>query len=141
VADEGFLALYKGLTPTLLGLGHVMLQFPVYEHIKAKLSNHREEDLRPAHILIASSLSKILASGVFYGHEVIRVRIQLDSRVSPGVSEPVRMARLPRIWNKPHSNCTFMHADFHELRAGETLRPAERALSQGRQREAVGKDR
>lgn len=59
VADEGFAALYKGLSPTLLGLGHVMLQFPVYEHIKQRLSNNSEDDVRPMHILVASSVSKV----------------------------------------------------------------------------------
>lgn len=95
-AEEGFLALYKGITPTLIGLGHVMVQFPVYEHIKGQLSDHQDENLRPAHILAASSLSKIVASAAFYGHEVVRVRMQLDMRVQPDVSEPVRMARLAR---------------------------------------------
>jgi solute carrier family 25 (mitochondrial folate transporter), member 32 len=96
VAEEGFFALYKGLTPTLLGLGHVMLQFPVYENLKHRLSRGREENIRPPHILIASSVSKILASAVFYGHEVVRVRMQVDLRAHPGVSEPVRMAALAR---------------------------------------------
>lgn len=95
-SEEGFFALYKGLTPTLLGLGHVMVQFPVYEHIKLRLANDVEEDIKPKHILIASSLSKVIASAIFYSHEVIRVRIQLDSRVQKNISEPVRMARLAR---------------------------------------------
>lgn len=94
VADEGFPALYKGLSPTLLGLGHVAIQFPCYEHLKRRLSNNREEDLRPVHILVASSVSKIVASAAFYHHEVVRVRMQVDIRVYAGRSEPVRMAKL-----------------------------------------------
>lgn len=72
VADEGFPALYKGLSPTLLGLGHVMLQFPIYEAVRSKLCNNREEDLKPVHVLVASSVSKIVASAAFYHHEVVR---------------------------------------------------------------------
>lgn len=95
-AEEGFLALYKGITPTIIGLGHVMVQFPVYEHIKMRLCDNCEENLQPSHVLAASSLSKVIASAAFYGHEVVRVRMQLDMRVQAGVSEPVRMARLAR---------------------------------------------
>lgn len=58
-ADEGVPALYKGLSPTLLGLGHVMLQFPVYENLKARFSNNCEADVRPMHIFVASSISKV----------------------------------------------------------------------------------
>jgi Mitochondrial carrier protein len=73
-----------------------MLQFPVYENLKHRLSGGRDENLRPSHILVASSLSKILASGVFYGHEVVRVRMQVDLRAYPGRSEPARMVALAR---------------------------------------------
>lgn len=31
---EGWKALYKGLGPSLLGVSHVVVQFPIYEHIK-----------------------------------------------------------------------------------------------------------
>jgi hypothetical protein len=67
-ADEGFAALYKGLSPTLLGIGHVMLQFQVYEHIKQRLSNNCEDNVQPMHILVASSVSKVRGNsllGVF----------------------------------------------------------------------------
>jgi solute carrier family 25 (mitochondrial folate transporter), member 32 len=94
-ADEGFPALYKGLSPTLLGLGHVMLQFPIYEGIKGRLSNNCEDEVRPVHVLVASSISKIVASAAFYHHEVVRTGMQIDVRVH-GRSEPARMAYLYR---------------------------------------------
>jgi solute carrier family 25 folate transporter 32 len=34
VRQEGFLALYKGLAASLIGLSHVALQFPLYELFK-----------------------------------------------------------------------------------------------------------
>lgn len=94
IAEEGVSGLYKGLTPTLLGLGHVGIQFPLYEHLKSTLSGGNYDDLKAAHVLVASSLSKIVASAVFYPHEVLRTRIQVDRTVGAGIIEPVRMARL-----------------------------------------------
>lgn len=94
IAEEGVSGLYKGLTPTLLGLGHVGIQFPLYEHLKSTLSGGRYEDLRPEHVLVASSLSKMVASAVFYPHEVLRTRIQVDRTVIRKTMEPVRMVNL-----------------------------------------------
>lgn len=94
MAEEGVSGLYKGLTPTLFGLGHVAIQFPLYEHLKATLSGGAYDDLKAAHVLVASSLSKIVASAVFYPHEVLRTRIQVDRTVARAGVEPVRMLRL-----------------------------------------------
>lgn len=94
IAEEGIQGLYKGLTPTLLGLGHVAIQFPLYEHLKSSLSGGRYEDLRAAHVLVASSLSKMVASAVFYPHEVLRTRIQVDRTVARKGAEALRMVRL-----------------------------------------------
>ncbi|CDF40822.1 unnamed protein product [Chondrus crispus] len=96
IAEEGVSGLYKGLTPTLLGLGHVAIQFPLYEHLKSSLSGGKYEDLKAAHVLIASSLSKIAASAVFYPHEVLRTQIQVDRTVAATGTEPARMASLIR---------------------------------------------
>lgn len=83
IKEEGISGLYKGLTPTLLGLGHVAIQFPLYEHLKSTFANRSEGNetgrLKATHVLAASSLSKVVASAVFYPHEVIRTRIQLDT--------------------------------------------------------------
>lgn len=96
IAEEGISGLYKGLTPTLLGLGHVAIQFPLYEHLKSSLSGGKYEDLKAAHVLIASSVSKIAASAVFYPHEVLRTQIQVDRTVAATGTEPARMASLIR---------------------------------------------
>lgn len=96
IAEEGIWGLYKGLTPTLLGLGHVAIQFPLYEHLKTSLSGGRYEDLRAGHVLMASSLSKMVASAVFYPHEVLRARIQVDRSVIRKGFEPMRMVRLAK---------------------------------------------
>lgn len=36
---HGFPVFWRGLTASLLGLSHVAIQFPVYEHLKSNLSN------------------------------------------------------------------------------------------------------
>lgn len=37
VRKEGWKALFKGLGPSLLGVSHVVIQFPVYELLKSSL--------------------------------------------------------------------------------------------------------
>lgn len=99
VREEGLSGLYKGLIPTLLGLGHVAIQFPLYEHLKSSLSrrsrSHSEDHpTRAGHVLVASSLSKIVASAIFYPHEVVRTRIQVDTST---VRKPFEVARVGTI--------------------------------------------
>ena len=69
--DEGFLSLYKGFIPSIFGISHVMIQFPLYEYFKKETGSDKISS-----ILLASFASKIIASSITYPHEVIRTRIQ-----------------------------------------------------------------
>ncbi|KAE9579607.1 Mitochondrial nicotinamide adenine dinucleotide transporter 1 [Colletotrichum fructicola] len=90
--SEGILSFYSGLTPALLGLTHVAVQFPAYEYLKTKFTGQGMGE--PAHgdaqesqwmgILCASILSKIMASSATYPHEVIRTRLQTQRRPVAG---------------------------------------------------------
>lgn len=89
---EGVRAFYSGLTPALLGLTHVAVQFPAYEYLKTKFTGQgmgaspTASDPK-AHwfgILCASIFSKIMASSATYPHEVIRTRLQTQRRPMPG---------------------------------------------------------
>lgn len=90
---EGFLSFYSGLTPALLGLTHVAVQFPAYEYLKTKftgqgmgVSAEGDESSHWVGVLSASMLSKILASSATYPHEVIRTRLQTQQRSLPSAS-------------------------------------------------------
>ena len=90
-SSEGLLSFYSGLTPALLGLTHVAVQFPTYEFLKKKFTGQAMgeagapgEHSHWAGILSASILSKILASSATYPHEVIRTRLQTQRRPVAG---------------------------------------------------------
>ncbi|OAA59055.1 Mitochondrial carrier domain protein [Niveomyces insectorum RCEF 264] len=93
---EGILSFYSGLTPALLGLTHVAVQFPAYEYLKTRFTGRGMGESpgdgeAPAHwfgVLSATILSKILASSLTYPHEVIRTRLQTQRRPQNGVSVP-----------------------------------------------------
>ncbi|KAL2269173.1 hypothetical protein VTJ83DRAFT_4019 [Remersonia thermophila] len=90
---EGILSFYSGLTPALLGLTHVAVQFPAYEYLKVRFTGRpmgaaatagQDDKAHWFGILAASILSKILASSATYPHEVIRTRLQTQRRPMPG---------------------------------------------------------
>ncbi|KAN0023724.1 hypothetical protein ACTFIV_008111 [Dictyostelium citrinum] len=82
--EEGFRGLYKGLGPSLLGVLHVGVQFPLYEKFKSILQEtNKNKELGVVEIMLASSVSKIIASIVAYPHEVLRARSQDSSPDSP----------------------------------------------------------
>ncbi|KAG5973634.1 hypothetical protein E4U55_000342 [Claviceps digitariae] len=86
--SEGLVSFYSGLTPALLGLTHVAVQFPTYEYFKTQFTGEgMGQGAGEAHwfgILSASVLSKILASSATYPHEVIRTRLQTQRRPLAG---------------------------------------------------------
>jgi len=81
--EEGMAGLYSGFIPSLLGLTHVAIQFPLYEHFKLKLAEKNRttpSQLSSKELIIASSVSKIIASIIAYPHEVVRSRLQNQHR-------------------------------------------------------------
>lgn len=90
-SSEGALSFYSGLTPALLGLTHVAVQFPAYEYLRKRFTGQGmgevgdNEDIHWLGVLSASIISKILASSATYPHEVIRTRLQTQRRPTPGI--------------------------------------------------------
>jgi solute carrier family 25 (mitochondrial folate transporter), member 32 len=93
--SEGIRAFYSGLTPALLGLTHVAVQFPLYEYFKVKftgygIGEHPAKD-GSSHwmgISAATFLSKVCASTATYPHEVLRTRLQTQTRLSRPAHSP-----------------------------------------------------
>ena len=85
---EGIISFYSGLTPALLGLTHVAIQFPLYEVFKQKFTGigqgQSETDEDRSHhfygLALAVFLSKVCASTATYPHEVVRTRLQTQQR-------------------------------------------------------------
>lgn len=81
---EGLRGFYKGLLPSLFGVSHVAVQFPLYEAFKGWAREGKgEEELAPGEILVCSSSAKMIASVTTYPHEVLRTRLQMQPRNKP----------------------------------------------------------
>lgn len=84
--SEGLRGFYKGLLPSLFGVSHVAVQFPLYEAFKS-LARERigGEELAASTILLCSSSAKMIASVTTYPHEVLRTRLQMQPRNKPPI--------------------------------------------------------
>lgn len=92
--SEGIRTFYSGLTPALLGLSHVAIQFPLYEFFKMQFTGYEIGEAPPDQngvvsnthwvgISAATFLSKVCASTITYPHEVLRTRMQTQQRYMP----------------------------------------------------------
>lgn len=76
--NEGPLALFNGLTASMMGISHVLIYFPLYERMKheVRVRNRIPMDwpLPPSYIFMCAVLSKSFTSCITYPHEVIRAR-------------------------------------------------------------------
>jgi solute carrier family 25 folate transporter 32 len=84
---EGIFAFYKGMVPSMWGLIHVAVQFPMYEKFKRLAHIDPDEDKKDLEsfsldhalrLIGASSSSKLLASMMTYPLEVVRTRMQVQ---------------------------------------------------------------
>ncbi|GAA5986963.1 hypothetical protein JCM5350_000924 [Sporobolomyces pararoseus] len=76
--EEGPKAFYRGMLPSLFGVAHVAVQFPLYEQFKTFYRPPDGSDIPSSTILFCSSISKMIASVATYPHEVLRTRLQIQ---------------------------------------------------------------
>lgn len=87
--SEGLRGFYKGLLPSLFGVSHVAVQFPLYESFKSLARERLDSDeLQPSTILLCSSSAKMIASVTTYPHEVLRTRLQMQPRNKEPPAQP-----------------------------------------------------
>ncbi|KAK6205127.1 mitochondrial carrier protein [Scheffersomyces amazonensis] len=108
--EEGIRVFYSGLVPSIFGLLHVGIHFPVYEMLKKWLKcnpalHPNEEESVLGRLIIASSISKMVASTITYPHEILRTRMQIQAikqeATAPGKKNKHRMLKsIIRIYRK-----------------------------------------
>lgn len=78
VAEEGVTALYKGITPALFLVSHGMIQFAMYEELKAAAAVHGASSGAAAatFLFAAGAVSKAVATTVTYPYQVVKARLQ-----------------------------------------------------------------
>lgn len=81
--EEGIRVFYSGLLPSILGLVHVGIHFPVYEKLKQLTHSDKIDINNNNHLwklIFASSISKMIASSITYPHEILRTRSQMQEK-------------------------------------------------------------
>jgi len=82
VRHEGVRGLYKGLGASFLASSQAMVQFPIYEELKALLcSQNNTVQKNTCSYLAASAISASLACILTYPAEVVRARLQAQGHV------------------------------------------------------------
>ncbi|GJD12236.1 Folate transporter 1, chloroplastic [Galdieria sulphuraria] len=86
VREEGLVGLYRGIGPSLLLVSHGAIQLTIYEYCKTWFlyrngdwKRQRDRTLHVTESLIASTVSKVMASITTYPLQVIRTRMQETS--------------------------------------------------------------
>ncbi|PWN46942.1 mitochondrial carrier [Violaceomyces palustris] len=110
---EGLRGFYKGLLPSLFGVSHVAVQFPLYENFKS-IARERlgSEDLPPSTILLCSSSAKMIASVTTYPHEVLRTRLQMQPRNHSSSASSHKSASSPSLPSSSSSSSSSSPAPF-----------------------------
>jgi len=78
---QGIKGYYKGIIPGLFGTLHGAIQFVIYEKLKNQSKNLNTPD-----VLMASSISKILATIITYPYQVVRSRLQIQTVEKDGIT-------------------------------------------------------
>ncbi|KAJ7459671.1 mitochondrial NAD transporter [Mycena latifolia] len=94
--SEGASAFYRGLVPSLLGIAHVAVQFPLYEQLKLWAQAGSDAPLSNQSILLCSAVAKMTASVATYPHEVVRTRLQTQRRPLMAESSDGMINRIDR---------------------------------------------
>ncbi|KAF0714150.1 Aste57867_4021 [Aphanomyces stellatus] len=76
VAEEGALALYKGVVPALLLTTHGAFKFVAYEWLKKEYQTNVGSTLSIPHSLAMGALAQAFASTATYPYQVIKTRLQ-----------------------------------------------------------------
>lgn len=90
---EGIASLYRGLTASILGLSHVMIQFPLYEYLKLEVPRYLrgpDASCLASDFLLSAILSKFVSSTITYPHEVLRARLMFDPTAYSNLFDCVR---------------------------------------------------
>ncbi|KAI6798445.1 hypothetical protein KC363_g2494 [Hortaea werneckii] len=122
---EGVKAFYSGLTPALLGLTHVAIQFPLYEYFKMTFTGLEmgespaasgNEGMNTLGILAATFLSKVCATSATYPHEVLRTRMQTQQRINPESTTNGGVGSVRHSLSLPHTGKRIGNSDGGEYR-------------------------
>jgi solute carrier family 25 (mitochondrial folate transporter), member 32 len=96
---EGIRGIYSGLGPSLLGVTHVAINFPIYEKLKSWQHERNHTDrLSLLQILECSIVAKICATLTTYPHEVLRTRIQNQRVYHPDYVHYGVIGTAKRMW-------------------------------------------
>lgn len=91
---EGFRGYYKGLLPGIFGVSHGAVQFMAYEEMKNRYTAYKQVSittkLGTMEYLTFAATSKLIAAGITYPYQVVRVRLQNQHYVYNGTWDCIK---------------------------------------------------
>uniref|UniRef100_A0A915D3J2 Mitochondrial carrier protein n=1 Tax=Ditylenchus dipsaci TaxID=166011 RepID=A0A915D3J2_9BILA len=94
---EGVKGFYKGLTASYFGITETVIQFVIYEHLRARLDKAAaaaNEDTEFYKYMFIGGISKFCACFAAYPHEVVRTRLREEGSDAIGFWKTLRQVWL-----------------------------------------------
>jgi solute carrier family 25 protein 33/36 len=93
---EGFYGFYKGVSASYVGISETIIQFVVYENLRARLdemetTNSIDEETKFYKFMAIGGMAKFCACIATYPHEVVRTRLREEDSRARGFWKTLRL--------------------------------------------------
>ncbi|OZJ05202.1 hypothetical protein BZG36_02462 [Bifiguratus adelaidae] len=95
---DGFKGFYAGLLPALILVINPIIQYTVFEQLKARWMKLKSSNLSAWEFFVLGAVSKLAATGITYPYIVLKARQQAASKKSSGTNKPSLIQELRDIF-------------------------------------------
>jgi solute carrier family 25 protein 33/36 len=101
---EGLKGYYKGVTASYMGISETIIQFVLYEHLRAFIDDYHylNDNTKFLNFMLAGGCAKFFACIIAYPHEVVRTRLREENSNTKGFFKTLkslyREGRVPALY-------------------------------------------
>uniref|UniRef100_A0A915DKG6 Exonuclease domain-containing protein n=1 Tax=Ditylenchus dipsaci TaxID=166011 RepID=A0A915DKG6_9BILA len=114
-ANEGIKGFYKGVTASYVGISETIIQFVVYEYLRARLDEAdaaMDEDTKFYKFMVIGGMAKFCACITTYPHEVVRTRLREEGSEARGFWKTLR-----QVWREGRFSSCYRGVSVQLMRS------------------------